>query len=881
MSNEPVRPLAQDVEAMLGSELIDSARSIEETDALETVDSQNRELYERTLASYNQVIAAAIRGLQSAQGPDKGRFVSLKRDLEARKLKFLARFPEFVAEEQAAKVREKLAQTATELFKQMDAKEQIPEAERTQFKRYWHQLPENLKDGYLTQLKGSLATKDQVGVLTTFRGALFELSRRVLLQSQGLEKLGNHRDDPIVVNYLGYPVENPQLSQPAYHPLGGNTAQGDIEIDVNGVLRDEKPYVYETKAYPRRQYGAEYGKGESVKARNQLLKYQKAIEEGKIGGATVEIQGRLDYQFMVWAIGGDISSEGAIPNVEVVYNMPLPSGNEYRFVLKRGKGEGLRFENDDTNYTEEDWLVIRGLAQAVRDKSITSIMQDVHVKPEDDPQGLVQKEHLDHPENINDPAVFNAYNTLRHANIYKQLSSKALNPKKVDKIPAYDERATRDHIMKELVDLQTLLKENPKMRALKWAYVLREDQYDTVVDQVMAEIEKISEYEKQRIGSSEEEARHIKRVAMGYKGPKEGYALDVEHILMDVIQNNTKTREDQRPRSYDAPERFIPLTNLREHLQSADRSFTKITVYDPASLKHVETVIAGDRANRKETMIAEHEKTLALSNLKRAEQRLAKLLRRYEELHAVGITNMDDEQRTEYSSLQSQLAGYQKHLKSSLERAQGELAAVESERSAALAPFEEAMKTTKGSVAFVVGDTEMGRADVAARLRSISVDFAEPVLAKKKAILDVYHKIFAKDWDKFALREVEREEANIIKFIYAIPGEGPVMVEEERFRGGADSSRAAHSELAKGRNVYAAGEIVFDKGKVVSWTLDEINNGSGHYRPDQDVLNYAKARICEEFGVDQSESTVMLRNCIFRGIDIDGLPLVEEEKAVA
>ncbi len=149
-----------------------------------------------------------------------------------------------------------------------------------------------------------------------------------------------------------------------------------------------------------------------------------------MSGASVEIQGRLDYQFMVWAIGEDISTEGAVPDVEIIYNIPLPSGHEYRFVLKRGKGEGLKFENDDFYYTEEDVLVIRGLAQSVRDKSITSLIQDVNIKPEDDPQGLLEQEHIDNPENITDPDVFVALDATRHAHIWGQLKDKALNPKK-------------------------------------------------------------------------------------------------------------------------------------------------------------------------------------------------------------------------------------------------------------------------------------------------------------------------------------------------------------------------------------------------------------------------------------------------------------------
>ncbi len=429
--------------------------------------------------------------------------------------------------------------------------------------------------------------------------------------------------------------------------------------------------------------------------------------------------------------------------------------------------------------------------------------------------------------------------------------------------------------MQELVDFQQLLDDNPQLKALKWAYVLTPDQYDGVVDQVMEEVRKIGEYESARIGSAEDAASNTRRSELGYIGPEEGYPLDVEHILMDVIQNHTKTGEDQRPRSYDDTSRFIDLSELSYHLVDKDRSYKKITTYDPVSGKHRDRQITGDKAHRKDAEIASHEKTLQLDNLRRAEQRLAKLVKDHDALKKIGRKNMDDDQKSEYSDLQRQLSGYDKGLRGQLEKAQAALAEVETEKREALGPFKDAIKSIRGQAEAVIEGASFGRKGIQERLRAISAEYGEPVLEKKLTILEVYQDIFKKDWNKFALREVAREEANIIKFIYAIPAEGPIMVEEERFRGGSDSSRAAHSELAQGRNIYAAGEIVFTK-EGDKWVLTEVNNGSGHYRPAQDVLNYAKAKIAEELGIDPNDDRIVTRNCIFRGIDVDGLPLEEE-----
>ena len=62
--------------------------------------------------------------------------------------------------------------------------------------------------------------------------------------------------------------------------------------------------------------------------RNQALKYQTAIERGVVSGATIEVRGRIDIDFLAWAMGTAIDDPGAVPDVEIVYTVDLPSGKE-------------------------------------------------------------------------------------------------------------------------------------------------------------------------------------------------------------------------------------------------------------------------------------------------------------------------------------------------------------------------------------------------------------------------------------------------------------------------------------------------------------------------------------------------------------------------
>ncbi|MFC1615564.1 hypothetical protein ACFL21_00335 [Patescibacteria group bacterium] len=877
--NENENPQSlEDVEELLGPEVTKDVETLLVLDEwLEEVDSQNRELYDITLDLYKEVITTIVGKLRDRETPKqlKGKYVKLKKEIEARKSAFREKFPEFIAAEEELRKKQQFEKKAKPIFEKLNQSDAIPASESEQFTEYWNELGNDEQVAYLDRLKGALGQKESAKQLTHFRGALFELSRRAIVLRQDMESVEGETK-PIYVEYFGYDETNPRFDKPPTKRFTPNqkNKQGDIESDVQGIEREGKTYVYETKAYPRRQFGAEYGDGESVRARNQALKYQKAIDDGLIAGATIELQGRLDYEFLNWAIGTVIEDRGAIPGVEIIYSFSLPSGQEYRFVLKSGEGEGLKFENDDAEYTLDDKIIIRGLAQAVRDKSIRDIIQDVNIEPDID-HPLVSKEHIENPDTITDVEGFNAYEDLRRTSILERLEEKALNPPTIDKVSAYDERATEDFVMKMVTEFQEMLAANPILREQKRAYVLEVEQYQEVVDFIMEEIRKIRTYETERMVSKEESKRRIERDIFEYQGPTEGYPLDIEHIMMDAIQNFTKTGEDQKPRSYDNVERFINLRDLREHLEDKDRSFIEIAVYDPVTEKfHSKNIQGRESSDEIDKAMFDHEKSIVLENLKRSENRLDRLLKRYTTLHQTGKDNRNEEQEQEYKNLQSQLGRYTPKLNKDLEDQMQRLEELEQEKKETLQPLQLAMRNIRGYIADlgIELDQKQARQEVIGKLRAVSAEFLDKVDNQKREILAIYKKIFARDWDTFTVREVQRKKANLMKLIYIVNAEGEVMIEEEKIRGDAVSGRAAHSELARGRNIFAAGELSFEKTEG-EWGLTEINNGSGHYRPSHDTLDYATRVICDQYGTDPNDPRLRRKNCIFRGLDIDGLPL--------
>ena len=113
----------------------------------------------------------------------------------------------------------------------------------------------------------------------------------------------------------------------------------------------------------------------------------------------------------------------------------------------------------------------------------------------------------------------------------------------------------------------------------------------------------------------------------------------------------------------------------------------------------------------------------------------------------------------------------------------------------------------------------------------------------------------------------------LAKFAYVATSDGETIADEEVIRGGTTTGRAAHSELAQGRNVYGAGENVFSKTSDGNWVLTEINNGSGHYRPSASVLPYVKNLIASK-GVDTTFART--RDAIMRGTPLVDVTILEE-----
>lgn len=738
----------------------------------------------------------------------------------------------------------------------------VPIEERGNLPSLFAAVPENIQEKYIKTIEGALNNKDEVAVRTAIRGAAFELSRINTVMRQGLEQVDFNLQIPDKIRFVGYTKKDGFDAEPTKEY--NSTAELDVPI-----VRDGKPYIYETKSYPRMLFGS------LPTQRNQLLKYQAAINQGIVDGATVEIKGRIHPYILDWAAGRNIAEEGHAPDVEIIYSMDLPSGAEYRFVLNRSRrNNGLNFQNegrsstaeatlkriketDPNHYVElqerfgnddsileklvEDRQVINGIQRAVLDRSIVDILSSVDI--ENPPEELVP--YLENPMSIKVAGLFDKYESLRQKSIFKKLLDKRTIINTENTQSAYSEFATDENIEHSVREYQDYLRQNPEMAKIKKAYILDgEEAIKTAISKTEWEIGKIRDFELRRMQAESDPSNWTRRVRaeMGYVGRPEGVALDLEHIVIDAIQETNK-HEGQTGRSYANPERFKKVEQLGEYLEGQDRRYQEIAIYDPLT----------DRIKRhtdiNDGFIEKTELGLLKENIGRAEKHIADMETRLAELSQK--TELSQDEKLEERFIVSRMRSRR----------------MKSRGIADMKARIETLRTEKTKVIRTEKDV--------AKKRQLASEYDNITKTILEGVADAYREVVGGnlEWDKFAERVTDRLDQNLIKFAYVATSDGEIIADEEVIRGGATTGRAAHSELAQGRNVYGAGEIVFSKTSDGNWVLTEINNGSGHYRPSASVLPYVKNLIASK-GVDTTFAQT--KDALMRGTPLMDVTILEE-----
>lgn len=498
------------------------------------------------------------------------------------------------------------------------------------------------------------------------------------------------------------------------------------------------------------------------------------------------------------------------------------------------------------------------------------------------------------PARVTSARVFRVYEHLRTGTILEKLKSIEERSKinRDNKASATSEFANPIYVERLIREQQEFLAQNPTVAAMKRQYVLRPEQIPIAIDRTMAALMKVREFELARQTDVAEQARQQQRTALGYGGRIEGVALDIEHVMIDTIysmnsegldksdllgiidkthlslfcdeipgnpalvklkfrseaemvlaaQQDAALRSAYDPlpqkkkerlsnlfkraefvRSYEWPERFMRAEDLPAYLEGKDQRYQEIQIYDPVTGK------TERQSDTNDEDIERTENTLTKDNIQRARE------------HIVGTPRAEQYKRS--------ITSIERTIQELTDQRDAGLKVAQAEAQSAMALL--------GRQA-----TPEQRRAVFDRVRTISVDFQRRLQTQYRAMEDIYKKIIPKEeWKTMAKHIVHRVDENIIKFIYAIKADGEIIVQEEVLRAQV-TGRAAHSELAQGRNTFGAGELAFEK-RAGQWVMIEVNNGSGHYRPDADnTLHYAR-NLLRQKGIDVSQAQAI--DCILRG----------------
>ena len=634
-----------------------------------------------------------------------------------------------------------------------------------------------------------------------------DANKWALKEGVGLNKVKSMFQDPNMVSFL----------QEMYE-MGATEVKKKSPISLDVPIQRDKPYIYETKSFPRKIYG------QFPSQINQLLKYQKAIDSELVTGATVEIDGRVDPAFLNWASGNYVNGFGEIPDVEILYSLPLPSGKEHRFILKSARKEGLRFQNEN-HLSDEDKKIIKGIQKSINDGSILNIISDLDAQ---DFEGI-EPEHVKNPSLISDVNEFEKYENFRLESLWNKLRQKYNDSLINDNnnLNAYSLSANEENIEKMIRNYQAYLRQNPEIAKVKKSYLVEEEQIPSLVEKTMSLVECIREYETKRQISEIKHDIRERRTEKGYNGLPEGVALDVDHIIIDAIQEINK-KDGKVKRSYNDISRFKTADELENYLETAkSKRYIEAKVYDPKTEKisTIKSSRGGDKA------VLDLEKKILEDNIQR----------------------LEEEREKKNMGINKKIHLYQNGIQK-----------LESEKNEKI---EEAKKAK---------DYEA--------LKTISGEYNSRIFEEKQNLENEYKSLIGENrYKQITSRITNIIDQDILKFIYVVNADESVIVDEEIVRGEV-SGRASHSELAQGRNVYGAGELIYSKHNCnfnsfeewskfrkeieekPTWKLTEINNGSGHYRPSPETLTYVKNVLDQNYNIDVSNARLV--NTLVRGAQI-------------
>jgi hypothetical protein len=446
-------------------------------------------------------------------------------------------------------------------------------AEHQRFLDLLEQCPPAIRDRYRSEADEALRNPHEAPRITQLRGVIFRLIRTLDVARQGLETTDYSRAQTDLVKHLGYARRETDFSHPPTEDC-----ESEIKIDIP-LVREGGIYAYLVKVSPRTPFGRDAG------ARNQMLRLQAAISQKIITGATVEIKGRIDHSFLAWAAGTSPIDPGAVPDVEIIYTFELPSGAEYRFPLKRSRGNhSVKFQSAETWYTPEDREIIQGLHLALQDinKPIIDIITGATVADPSEP--LREILETKGPTGILTLELFHEYETKRLQTIWQMLlaQSPAVNTENERNVRHIFETCqnpaeVRRYVEAGVKEFMQFLQNEAIARKKGLRPIEEPTKLTALIDEICDRIDFIQQ---------RQQAQPVSPTEDGFVGRPEGIALPFNFIVIDAMRYlQAMERGSQKVvYSYRHPERFKELPAALAAVAREDRYYREVTVSEPYGL---------------------------------------------------------------------------------------------------------------------------------------------------------------------------------------------------------------------------------------------------------------------------------------------------------
>jgi hypothetical protein len=685
-------------------------------------------------------------------------------------------------------------------------------------------VPDGTRKEFLQRLRHANDAEYAVDFERHALGVAFAMQRLVHLMEDDKEKFAALSSAPLIIA-----PEDAEFT--AFSREDGIPTRKKIHIRDNFTLfHNDMPFIYKAKYSPVRQFGAvDEGAKDPYYDYNLLLKYNEAIEQGYIGGAAIEIRGLIDPDFLAWACGTSVLERSDIPHVQLIYNMQLPSGAEFRFTIKKAQSHAseMFIENDVSGYSSADLAVVEGIQNALKSKDDVQLIEILSGQTVFAHKGHLKEMFKQCAAPINEaelknPEYYENYISCMRKGIWRRAlrikpttynhdKDNVLSPENIGLEDDINELTKRIEIVQEALrdgEAKGIPRgislgddpESPEYRELLQEVVFEFANNIAMIRARLLQIQNEEQKDPSIVGQ---------RLKNGYDGLEQGYSLDIYHIMLDsisIVKSRHFTGNSQK--SLANPQRFMDIDHVLQMLdERAESEYKIIRIFDPqATDKKKRRII---KENVDEDSIRGDYITLARENNKRIAQ--------YLDDAANGLVKLNPDEKRRLKAKRALILSAQRDI------------ALNSRAKAEAARNISSLK--KSGEKITSNHPEMLKME---NLKAEAHDLQDNLFA-------AYEGILSPSKENSLICRAFVEEKNIIKVIYTIDYKGQMTFEEEKAsKFNRRGQRASHSELAGGCNVFAAGEIIFSKAEgAKTWDILEINNGSGHYRPPPKTLRYA------------------------------------------